>query len=103
MAALETLLTHRDEINCEFKAQKELLNQILEIQEKGFRRMEAGLERTCHHLQMYLTGVAAKDSSNTEADDDENLDGQQTQRAFEQVVQLKIFRGGGFEESRRNR
>ena len=37
LAALEALLTHRDEIDHELKVQKELLNEILEIQEKGFR------------------------------------------------------------------
>lgn len=63
MSALEALLAHRDEINRELRVQKELLQEILEIQENGFRKMEAGLERTCHHLQMYLTGFAAKDTT----------------------------------------
>ena len=63
LAALEALLSHRDEIDHELKVQKELLNEILKIQEKGFQRMETGLERTCHHLEMYLTGNAAKEDA----------------------------------------
>jgi hypothetical protein len=69
-------LVHRDEINIELKEQKELLSEILEIQEKGFRRMEVGLERTCQHLQMYLTGFAAKDLSETSTSDVEDIDTQ---------------------------
>lgn len=69
MAALEALLSHRDEVNRELRIQKELLNEIMEIQEKGFRRMEDGLERTCHYLQMYLTGFAAKEAAETKASD----------------------------------
>ena len=77
MASLEALLSHRDEINSEFLAHKEMLKEILEVQENGFRRMEASLERTCHHLQMYLTGFAAKDTSaeTDNLDDLEDTDG----------------------------
>lgn len=81
MEALEKLLSNRDEINDELKAQKELLNEILDIQKKGFRQMEAGLERTCHHLQMYLTGSAAEEK--TDLKDAENDDhGNQARKGF---------------------
>jgi putative secretion ATPase (PEP-CTERM system associated) len=63
LAALEALLSHRDEINHELRVQKELLTAILEIQDLGFRRMEEGLDRTCHYLEMYLTGNAAKEDA----------------------------------------
>ena len=75
MSALEALLSHRDEINHELRAQKALLNEIMEIQEKGFRRMEAGLDRTRHHLEMYLTGYAAKEAEDPKTSDVENSDG----------------------------
>ena len=72
MAALEALLSHRDEINREFQTHKEMLKEILELQEKGFRRMEAGLDRTRHHLEMYLTGYAAKEAEDPKTSDVEN-------------------------------
>ncbi len=74
MAALEGLLVHRDEINRELRTHKEMLKEILEIQKNGFHRMEEGLERTCHHLQMYLTGSAANDSPESNASDVEEAD-----------------------------
>ena len=82
IAALEALLVHRDEINVELKEQKELLKEILEIQEKGFRRMEVSLERTCHHLQMYLTGFAAKDLSDMNLSDIEEMDTQESSKSL---------------------
>lgn len=74
MVALEVLLTHKEEINRELLSQKELLKEMLEAQENGFRRMEVGLERTCHHLQMYLTGYVAKDTKKLQDSDDEARD-----------------------------
>ena len=75
MAALEGLLVHRDEINRELRMHREMLKEILEIQKKGFHRMEEGLDRTCHHLQMYLTGSAANDLSEPNAIDVEEVAG----------------------------
>ncbi len=74
MAALEVLLSHRDEIDRELMAHKEMLNEILKVQEKGFRRMEEGLERTRHHLEMYLTGFAAKEIEDLKDSDVESLE-----------------------------
>ena len=77
MAALESLLLHRDEVNHELKMQRELLVDILEVQKKSFQRMEASLERTCHHLQMYLTGSVANvntESEETKAEGADELD-----------------------------
>jgi hypothetical protein len=74
MSVLEELLSQRDEINRELSAQRESLKEIIEVQENGFRRMEVGLERTCHHLQMYLTGFAAKDTTALESSEVDNLD-----------------------------
>lgn len=59
MVALEGLLQHRDEINCQLETHKESLEEILQIQKKSFERLEATLERTANHLQMYLTGSVA--------------------------------------------
>ena len=74
MAALEVMLSHRDEIDREFLAHKEMLKEILKAQENGFRRMEEGLERTCHHLEMYLTGFAANGTTVLQNSADEDLD-----------------------------
>ena len=77
MAALESLLLHRDEVNHELKMQRELLVDILEVQKKSFQRMEESLERTCHHLQMYLTGSVASNNSvleETKAEKADELD-----------------------------
>jgi len=78
MSALEGLLLHRDEINLKLQSHKEILYEILEFQKKSFHRMEGSLERTCHHLQMYLTGFVANDTSEpdtTDAKGPDDLDG----------------------------
>jgi general secretion pathway protein A len=67
MSALEGLLLHRDEVNRELQTHKEMLYEILEFQKKSFHRMDVNLERTCHHLQMYLTGHVNNDSSESDA------------------------------------
>ena len=69
MSALEGLLLHRDEINLKLQSHKEMLYEILEFQKKSFHRMEASLERTCHHLQMYLTGYVKDDSAEPDANE----------------------------------
>jgi hypothetical protein len=74
MTALESLLLHRDEVNRELQTQREMLVEILEIQKKSFLRMEASLDRTCHHLQMYLTGSVADDDSGSDAKGSEEQD-----------------------------
>ena len=74
MVALEALLSHRDEIDRELLAHKEMLKEILKAQEKGFKRMEEGLERTRHHLEMYLTGFAAKEAEDLKSSDVENIE-----------------------------
>jgi putative secretion ATPase (PEP-CTERM system associated) len=74
MAALEGLLAHRDEINRELRTHKKMLQEILKVQENGFSQMGAGLERTCQHLQMYLTGFSAKDTSGLEISEVDDLD-----------------------------
>jgi len=74
MVALEALLSHRDEIDRELLAHKEMLKEILKAQEKGFKRMEEGLERTRHHLEMYLTGFAAKEAEDLKSSDVETID-----------------------------
>ena len=73
MTALEALLSHRDEINHELKAQKELLNELMKVQQKGFRQMQEGLERTCQHLQMYLTGSSAEESADLKTSGEEEF------------------------------
>jgi putative secretion ATPase (PEP-CTERM system associated) len=75
LAALEPLLSLRDEMNCELLAHKEILKEILEAHESGFHRMEESLERTCQHLQMYLTGFAAKEVEDLKNSDVENIEG----------------------------
>lgn len=69
MTALESLLLHRDDVNRELQVQREMLIEIIEIQKKSFQRMEASLERTCHHLQMYLTGSVADDETESDTTD----------------------------------
>ena len=73
LAALESLLTQREEISRELQSHKELLLKIIDLQSKGFRRMEVGLERTCHHLQMYLTGSTEAGTAEPNGSDDEEI------------------------------
>ena len=73
LAALESLLTQREEIGRELQSHKELLLKIIDLQSKGFRRMEVGLERTCHHLQMYLTGSSEANPAESDGSDDEEI------------------------------
>lgn len=73
LAALESLLTQREETSKELRSHKELLLKIIELQNKGFRRMEDGLERTCQHLQMYLTGTTEANTSEIDGSDDEEI------------------------------
>ena len=72
IVALEGLLSHREEINEELKEQKELLNQIVQIQESGFKQMEDSLERTCSFLQMYMTGFISERNPDSKEDNEKN-------------------------------
>jgi len=91
MAALEGLLAQREEINRELKAHKEILLKMLKVQERGFANMETSLERTSHHLQMYLTGSTAEEAALQSDETDEPVELEELETHSRKRLLGKLF------------